>query len=407
MDYQVASEVGRLRQVIVHRPGDEMTRLTPANKDDLLFDDVLWLHRAQAEHDEFAATLGAHGAEVLYLQDLLTETLAVSAARGYITDTVLNPLTFGPAAADALQAWAAGLPDADLARALVAGLTKAEFGAVTAEPGSLYLRMLKDDDFILAPLPNHLFTRDTSCWINGGVAVNSMRKPARMRETVNVEAIYRWHPRFAGADFPFFSDALAEGPAALEGGDVLVIGNGAVLVGMSERTTTMGVERLARRLLLDGVASQVVAVAMPHERAQMHLDTVMTMLDPVSFVRYAGFGQRETMILRRGRGDRLEIAGHAASQMEKVLARALGVDAVRVLTPPQDAHTAQREQWNDACNVLAVAPGVVVGYERNVATSDYLREHGIEVLEVPGGELGRGRGGPRCMSCPVLRDPIG
>ncbi len=406
MEYHVGSEVGALRQVIVHRPGDEMTRLTPTNKDDLLFDDVLWLQRAQTEHDEFARTLAAHGAEVLYLTDLLTETLAVDEARAYVLDAVLDPRSFGAVTADALRSWASGLSDAALARVLVAGVTKAELLAAIEEPPSLFLRTLQPSSFLLPPLPNHLFTRDTSCWIYDGVAVNSMRKPARMSETINVEAIYRWHPRFADAGFPEWSDGPEEGAATLEGGDVLVIGNGAVLIGLSERTSAVGVERVAQRLFAGGVASSVIAVAMPHGRAQMHLDTVMTMLDPVSFVRYSGFGPRETMILRPGRGSNLRLAGHRASEMDRVLAREMGLDAVRVLTPPQDALTAEREQWNDACNVLAVAPGVVVGYERNVATSEFLRGHGVEVLEVPGGELGRGRGGPRCMSCPVLRDPI-
>ncbi len=265
---------------------------------------------------------------------------------------------------------------------------------------------LDDTSFLLPPLPNHLFTRDTSCWIYNGVAVNSMRKAARMSETVNLDAIYRWHPHFAGADFPEWSDGLLEGPATLEGGDVLVIGNGSLLVGLSERTSPAGVERVAQRLFAAGTASQVVAVAMPQVRAQMHLDTVMTMLDPESFVRYAGFGTRETVVLRPGPRGGVKASGHRAAEMDRVIARALGLDSIRVLTPPQDALTAEREQWNDACNVLAVGPGVVVGYERNVETSDYLRGHGIEVLEVPGGELGRGRGGPRCMSCPVLRDQL-
>ncbi|HOA89953.1 MAG TPA: arginine deiminase [Propioniciclava tarda] len=406
MAYHVGSEVGRLRQVILHRPGDEMTRLTPTNKDDLLFDDVLWLHRAQAEHDEFAHTLSSRGAEVLYLTELLAETLAVPEARTHVLDAVLDPRSFGKATADMLHAWASGLSDADLAGVLVAGVTKAELLAATDEKPSLYLRTLAPSSFLLPPLPNHLFTRDTSCWIYDGVAINSMRKPARMSETVNVGAIYRWHPRFADAHFPTWADGAAEGAATLEGGDVLIIGNGAVLIGLSERTSAVGVERVAQRLFAAGAATSVIAVDMPHVRAQMHLDTVMTMLDPESFVRYAGFGPRDTLILRPGPRGGLKVSGHRASEFDRVLARALGLDAVRVLTPPQDALTAEREQWNDACNVLAVAPGVVVAYERNVATSEFLRGHGIEVLEVPGGELGRGRGGPRCMSCPVLRDPL-
>lgn len=404
--YRVDSEVGRLRQVILHRPGAEFTRLTPSNKDDLLFDDVLWLHRAQDEHDEFARTLRDRGAEVLYLTDLLAETLAVQEARDYVLGAVLDPRTIGQITADALRGWASGLTDAELAGVLVAGVTKGELVDAVGETGSLYLRTLKPTAFLLPPLPNHLFTRDTSCWIYDGVAVNSMRKAARMSETINMEAIYRWHPRFAGASFPEWSDGPEEGAATLEGGDVLVIGNGAVLIGLSERTSAVGVERVAQRLFAAGAASSVIAVDMPHVRALMHLDTVMTMLDSESFVRYSGFGPRDTLVLRPGARGSLKVSGHRAAEMERVLARALGLGGVRILTPPQDALTAEREQWNDACNVLAVAPGVVVAYERNVATSDFLRGHGVEVLEVPGGELGRGRGGPRCMSCPILRDPL-
>lgn len=406
MKYDVSSEVGRLRQVVLHRPGDEMTRLTPSNKDQLLFDDVLWLQRAQSEHDDFARTLSEHGAEVLYLTDLLTETLAVPEARAFVLDAVIDSRIFGHPTADALKAWVSGLSDAELTHLLIAGVTKDELVVAGLEPSSLYWRTLSPTSFLLPPLPNHLFTRDTSCWIYGGVAVNSMRKAARMSETVNLDAIYRWHPRFAGAGFPEWSDGLQEGPATLEGGDVLVIGNGSILVGLSERTSPAGVERVAQRLFAAGAASQVVAVAMPQVRAQMHLDTVMTMLDPESFVRYAGFGTRESVVLRPGPRGTVKASGHRAGEMDRVIARALGLDAIRVLTPPQDALTAEREQWNDACNVLAVGPGVVVGYERNVATSDFLRAAGIEVLEVPGGELGRGRGGPRCMSCPVLRDEL-
>ncbi len=404
MRYEVASEVGRLRQVILHRPGNELTRLTPTNMDDLLFDDVLWQSRAEAEHDAFAALLREHGAEVLYLTDLLAETLAVDEAREHVLAQILDPRAFGDAGVDAVRAWADGRAPTDLALALVAGLSKSDLSDGTG--GSLYLSTLPPDGFVLPPLPNHLFTRDTSCWVYGGVAVNSMKKQARQRETAFFEAIYRWHPRFAGAGFPWWSTGIDDGAATLEGGDVLVIGNGAVLAGLSERTSPVGIERLAQSLFAAGQATQVIAVAMPHQRAQMHLDTVMTMLDAQSFVRYSGFGQRETLVLTPAAGGRLSVTARAASEMDAVIARALGLGSIRVLTPPQDAPTAEREQWNDACNVVAVAPGVVVGYERNVLTSDFLRGHGIEVLSTPGDELGRGRGGPRCMSCPVLRDPV-
>jgi arginine deiminase len=406
MDYWVGSEVGRLEQVIVHRPGLEMARLTPSNKDSLLFDDVLWLQRAQDEHDALADLLRSRGAQVLYLHDLLAETVAIPEAREYILERVLDERVVGVHGVSALRGHTDQLTDLELAGHLIAGITKRELLALMDEPKSLDIRSMGMDDFVLNPLPNHLFTRDTSCWIYDGVSINSMAMPARKRETFSYEAIYRWHPSFACSPHRVWSEGTAEGRATIEGGDVLVIGNGAVMVGMSERTTPMGVERLARRLFCAGSAKEVIAVHMPQQRALMHLDTVMTMLDPETFVRFPGFGSRVTWVLRPSGYDDIVMERHEPEEFDAIVAQALGLPSVRILTPPQDALTAEREQWNDACNVLAIAPGVVVGYERNVATANYLRENGIEVLEVPGAELGRGRGGPRCMSCPTIRADI-
>lgn len=406
MDYWVASEVGRLKQVILHRPGLEMSRLTPGNKDDLLFDDLLWLDNAQAEHDAFAGVLRDAGAEVLYLQNLLTETLGVPEAKEHVLSRVVDERIFGPEGVEALRSYTDQLPQEALAEFLVGGMTKREWLDRLPEPNSMDTKFMGLDDFMLNPLPNHLFTRDTSCWVYDGVAINSMSKPARQRETITYEAVYRWHPLFADAGFRRWGEGVIEGRSTVEGGDVLVIGNGAVLVGLSERTAAMGAERMARRLFKAGSAQMVVCVHLPKERAQMHLDTVMTMLDPESFVRYPLFGDRATWVLRPGAGDSIDIETHGPEDFRQVLATALGVPSVRLLVPPYDGLTAEREQWNDACNVLAVAPGVVVGYDRNKRTSDFLRSHGIEVLEVPGAELGRGRGGPRCMSCPTIRAEV-
>lgn len=406
MKYSVTSEVGRLRQVILHRPGLEVTRLTPSNKDRLLFDDVLWLPRAQEEHDAFAETLRNRGVEVLYLRDLLAETLAVSEAQEYILQSVIDERVQGVHGVDALRRYTDQLTDLELAHYLIAGMTKRELLDHMEEPNSLDTKSMFMDDFVLNPLPNHLFTRDTSCWVYDGVAVNSMMMPARMRETVSFEAIYRWHPQFADADFHHWSEGVAEGRATIEGGDVLVIGKGAVLIGMSERTTPMGIERMARKLFAAGSARQVIAVEMPKERALMHLDTVMTMLDERSFIRYAGFGDRRTWVLEPTDSGDVTMTPHPEEDFTGVIADALGVSDLRIFVPPQDSLTAEREQWNDACNLLAIAPGVVVGYAQNKLTSDFLISNGIEVLDVPGSELGRGRGGPRCMSCPIRRDDI-
>ncbi|WP_447925501.1 arginine deiminase [Georgenia muralis] len=402
----VGSEVGRLREVIVHRPGLELLRLTPENMAELLFDDLLWVRRAQEEHDVFAEVLAGSGVKVLELTDLLRETLAVPQARTWIVEQTFDDRVQGPVAAPVLRDLAAAMGDEELAELLVGGLTRRELRERTDEPSSLVLHGSGADSLVLAPLPNHLFTRDTSCWVYDGVAVNAMRMAARARETVNYEAIYRWHPRFAPTTFHHWSAGIA-GEASVEGGDVLVLGDGAVLVGMSERTTAQGVERLATRLFDAGVADRIVAVELPRARSFMHLDTVMTMVDERSFIKYAGLGMLPSYTVTPGPGPGgLNITDHEPERMHDALADAMGVTGLRILAAEQDVHAAAREQWDDGCNSLALAPGVVVTYDRNVTSNSYLRESGIEVLEVPGSELGRGRGGPRCMSCPTIREGL-
>jgi arginine deiminase len=398
--HRVTSEVGRLRTVLLHRPGPELSRLTPRNSTDLLFDGLPWVGRAQEEHDGFAAALCDRGVEVLYLTDLLVETLEVPDSRAAVVESAVAPTVVGPLLADVLRSWLHDLPSAELASVLSAGLTHEELPAHGAD--GVVARLATDGEFVVRPLPNLLFTRDSSVWVDDHVAVTSPSMHARARERTLTGAIYSSHPRFAGTPLLYGGDREE---AWFEGGDVLVLSPGVLAVGTGQRTTAAGVEAFALRAFAEGIATTVLAVPIAQERATMHLDTICTMVDRDAVVMFPAVADTLSACTVTPDGE----GGLRVSEPAPFLvaaAAAMGIDRLRTIDTGLDPVTAEREQWDDGNNTLALAPGLVVAYERNVVTNHALERAGIEVVRIAGSELGSGRGGPRCMSCPVLRDPL-